>query len=138
MKITVAVSKRDSNAEIPDRLRDAKFLFLIELDGMQVEKIFAAEDGDIEILFAKATVEGGAESIICGVIESEVAFSILTDEQITRLDGTGLTANGAVRAMIDYRLPYIMDVAGGVGCRGGEIAEGIGMDVLGRRKEAGE
>ena len=132
MKIALAVDERSPDGKVPALLKDAKYLFITELEGMLIEKIYTADDADVELLFAKMAAENMCETIICGEIIRGEAFSVLVDDQISRLNASGMTANEAVKAMLDYTLPYIMDVVGGKGCEGGEIAEKMGIDVLGR------
>jgi len=117
MKISIATTGKQGNSMIPSKLSTAKELFIVDVDNLEVLQIYDAPPLDRDIAFAKYTVEHDCEAIICGQIKRE-AFNILYEEGVSRYNGTGKTANEAIRALLDYKLNMITDCIGGTGCVG--------------------
>ena len=101
MKVAIATADKTQDSYISDKLADAKYLFIVEVEKYQVQNIYEAEAKDNDFIFAKKTVEDYCEAIICGNIEKE-PFDILAREGacVTRYNGAGKNCFGGIEALL--------------------------------------
>lgn len=119
MRISIAVLEKIPKGKIPEKLADARYLFIVETEQNQVIHI---EDGTQsshpDVDFAKATLKWDCEAIICGAEIEREAFDILADAQVSRFDGFGFNASQVLKQLYLYQLPLIRECRGGTGCQG--------------------
>jgi predicted Fe-Mo cluster-binding NifX family protein len=118
MKISVAVIGNQARSLIPENLRQATHLFIVDTERFEVLRILTADEPmDRDVAFARRTIDENCEAIICGEIE-ERAFELLAAACVSRYNGTGHHASQATKLIKAYQLPLIREYIGGPGCAG--------------------
>jgi predicted Fe-Mo cluster-binding NifX family protein len=118
MKISIAVVGDQARSPIPENLRQATHLFIVDTERFEVLRVLTADEPtDRDVAFARRTIDENCEAIICGEIEKR-AFDLLAEACVSRYNGTGFHASQATKLIKGYRLPLIRDHIGGQGCAG--------------------
>ncbi len=115
MYIGIMTCGSDMDGKIPAMFADANYLLIADAD-TGIVHVRYARNGMTDRDFARKLIEHNCEAVLCGQIEKE-PFLIIADEGcITRYNGTGLSADDALKAMNADLLPLIVDFIGGIGC----------------------
>ncbi|MBQ6808341.1 MAG: hypothetical protein IJP07_04165 [Firmicutes bacterium] len=117
MNIAIATQGQEAQSLIPEKLVDAGYLFIVDVEAFEVKQILSAVKEKTDVYFAKECVEQDCEAILCGEIEKE-AFEILAKASVSRYNASGHSATQAVKLMNAYQLPLIREYKGGPGCGG--------------------
>ena len=129
MKISVATAGQEARSPVPGELKDAKYLFIVDVDRFEVTEVLPVPAEKPDLWCAEQTVARDCEAILCGKIDKD-AFEVLAKASVSRYEATGLDATRAVKAMNAYTLPVIREYTGGPGCGGAHAAR--------KRREQGE
>ena len=115
MYIGIMSCTQDMEGNIPSLFSTSEYLLIMDADNSVIHAIYP-RNGMTDSFFARKLILHNCEAVICGPIEKE-PFLIIADEGcITRYCGAGLTVKAALRAMLEDRLPYLVDFIGGTGC----------------------
>lgn len=121
MNIGIMTDKPDMEGFIPDMFSEAKYLIIKDADKEEIiAKYSRAELEDIG--FARKLIEHDCEAVICGPIEKEPFEIIAVEGCVTRYYGVGLSAKDALKAMMEDKLPLIVDCINGTGCSSSHTA----------------
>ena len=110
MKIAVTTNGRDLESTVTDEFEKSPCLLIIESDNGEVKTY----DNDFltdGVEFAKTICQYDCEAVITGSIGQE-CFDTLLETQVTRYQGTGLTARDAMDKMDHYQLDLIRGFRG--------------------------
>jgi predicted Fe-Mo cluster-binding NifX family protein len=110
MYIAVAADGESLGSPVSKEFVSCKYLLLVNMDNMQVSTIKNPGELTGETL-ARKVVDYNCEAVITGRL-TPVAFDIIADEDITRYDANGYSAEEALALMERNGLKFIKNVEG--------------------------
>jgi predicted Fe-Mo cluster-binding NifX family protein len=110
MHIAIAADGKSLVSSVSNEFISCKYLLIVDMDNTQINEIENPGESTGETL-ARKVVDYNCEAVITGRL-TPVAFDIIADEDITRYDGYGYSAEDALALMERNGLKFIKNVDG--------------------------